>query len=127
MQFIFNYLMYRENNSTSACVGTPVLAVKRLKVRRRACVGTPVLAVKMLKVKRRARGSNRRQKTRKRVKEVSSILSDRKAVAENLSQELCWNELSQELATKLSPSIVSLASFHGDYTIVFTVVFLVCI
>ena len=109
MQFKFNYSKYIENNSTSACVGTPVLAAK------------------MLKVKRRARGSNGRQKTRKRVKEVSSILSDCQDVAENLCQELSWIELSQELATKLSPSIVSLASFHGDYTIVFTVVFLFCI
>ncbi|PNT69869.1 uncharacterized protein LOC100824276 isoform X2 [Brachypodium distachyon] len=68
----------------------------------------------MLKVKRIARGSKGWKGNRKRVKEVPSIFSDREAVAENPSQELCCNELSQELATKLSPSIVSLASFDGD-------------
>ncbi|VAI34267.1 unnamed protein product [Triticum turgidum subsp. durum] len=62
----------------------------------------------MLKFRRMSRSSNGRQKIRKRVvkKEVSSIVSDRrKAVVENITQEL---------ATKLSPSIVSLASFDGD-------------
>ncbi|VAI19498.1 unnamed protein product [Triticum turgidum subsp. durum] len=62
----------------------------------------------MLKFMRMSRSSNGRQKNRKRVvkKEVSSILSDRrKAVVENITQEL---------ATKLSPSIISLASFDGD-------------
>uniref|UniRef100_A0A453L8D7 Uncharacterized protein n=2 Tax=Aegilops tauschii subsp. strangulata TaxID=200361 RepID=A0A453L8D7_AEGTS len=62
----------------------------------------------MLKFRQMSRSSNGRQKIRKRVvkKEVSSIVSDRrKAVVENITQEL---------ATKLSPSIVSLASFDGD-------------
>lgn len=83
------------------------------------CVGTPIFAGEMLKFMRMSRSSNGRQKIRKRVvkKEVSSILSDRrKAVVENITQEL---------ATKLSPSIISLASFDGDYTIVCTVVSLV--
>ncbi|KAM0825224.1 hypothetical protein ACQ4PT_069691 [Festuca glaucescens] len=72
----------------------------------------------MLKLKRIASFSNGRQKFRKRrrVKEVSGILSDgrREAAARHVGQEQCWNDLSQEHATKLSPSIVSLASFDGD-------------
>ncbi|KAE8818930.1 hypothetical protein D1007_03323 [Hordeum vulgare] len=62
----------------------------------------------MLKFKRMLRSSNGRQKNHKRVvkKEVPSIVSDRrKAVVENITQEL---------GTKLSPSIISLASFDGD-------------
>ncbi|KAM0873470.1 hypothetical protein ACQ4PT_038048 [Festuca glaucescens] len=73
----------------------------------------------MLKLKRIASFSNGWRKFRKRrrvVKEVSGILSDgrREAAVRNLDQEHCWNDLSQEHATKLSPSIVSLASFDGD-------------
>uniref|UniRef100_A0ACD6AFQ6 Uncharacterized protein n=3 Tax=Avena sativa TaxID=4498 RepID=A0ACD6AFQ6_AVESA len=68
----------------------------------------------MLKVKQRAGGSNGQQENHNRVKEVSRILSGCEAETENPSQELCWNEFSQELAKKLSPSIVSLASFDGD-------------
>jgi hypothetical protein len=73
----------------------------------------------MLRVKRRARGANGHQENGKRVKEVSSTFSDCEDTAESMKQKLCWKELSQELATKLSASIVSLASFDGDYTIVF--------
>ncbi|XP_047079376.1 uncharacterized protein LOC124689969 [Lolium rigidum] len=68
----------------------------------------------MLRVKRRARGSNEQQENRKRVKEVSSIFSGCKDTVESIKQKLCWKELSQELATKFSASIVSLASFDGD-------------
>jgi hypothetical protein len=81
----------------------------------------------MLRVKRRARGSNGQQENRKRVKEVSSIFSGCKDTVESIKQKLCWKELNQELATKFSASIVSLASFDGDYTIIFTVVSLVYI
>ncbi|KAM0896447.1 hypothetical protein ACQ4PT_023190 [Festuca glaucescens] len=75
-----------------------------------------LLSAKKLKLKRTASSSNRRQKNCKpRVKEVSSILCDgHDAVVKNPSQEISWYKLSKELATKLSPSIVSLASFDGD-------------
>ena len=81
-------------------------------------------AAKKPKLKRTASSSNGRRKIcERRVKEVTSIISDgHESVVKNPSQELCWYELTQELATKLSPSIVSLASFDGDYTIACTVV-----
>uniref|UniRef100_A0ACD5YER6 Uncharacterized protein n=1 Tax=Avena sativa TaxID=4498 RepID=A0ACD5YER6_AVESA len=75
----------------------------------------------MLKLKRIANISNDRRKSHKqrRVKEGSGISSGgrREAAspaAQNLSQELCWNELSQQHAAKLSPSVLSLASYDGD-------------
>jgi hypothetical protein len=92
-----------------------------------SCVGTPISAENMLRVKRKARGSNGQQEKRKRVKEVSSIISDCKDMVESTKQKLYWKELSQELATKFCASIVSLASFDGDYTLVFPVVSLVYI
>lgn len=74
------------------------------------------LSAKKLKLKRTASNSNGRRKIcKRRVKEVTGILSDEsESVVKNPSQELCWYELTQEVATKLSPSIVSLASFDGD-------------
>ncbi|KAM0922442.1 hypothetical protein ACQ4PT_006157 [Festuca glaucescens] len=68
----------------------------------------------MVRVKRRARGSNGQQENRKRVKEVSSMFSECKDMAENIKQKLYWKKLSQELATKFFASIVSLASFDGE-------------
>lgn len=101
-----------------ACTSNKILKSTE-KIFNFSCVGNPIFAGEMLKFRRMSRSSNGRQKIRKRVvkKEVSSIVSDRrKAVVENITQEL---------ATKLSPSIVSLASFDGDYTIVCAVVSLV--
>ncbi|KAI5016301.1 hypothetical protein ZWY2020_006152 [Hordeum vulgare] len=72
------------------------------------------IGVMMLRVKRRARGLNGQQENRKRVKELSSMMSDLKDRVERMEQKLCWEELSQELATKFSSSIVALASFDGD-------------
>ena len=50
--------------------------------------------------------------------------------SENENQEPCafanhgangiWCDLNEELASKLSPSIISLASFDGDYTTICT-------
>ena len=77
----------------------------------------------MLRVKRRARYLNGQQKNGKSLKKVSSILTDCKDMAERIEQKLCWTELGQELATKFSASIVSLASYDGDYTILFPVFF----
>ncbi|XP_044345459.1 uncharacterized protein [Triticum aestivum] len=68
----------------------------------------------MLRVKRRARYLNGQQKNGKSLKKVSSILTDCKDTAESIEQKLCWTELGQELATKFSASIVSLASYDGD-------------
>ncbi|XP_051194874.1 uncharacterized protein [Lolium perenne] len=68
----------------------------------------------MLRGKRRARGSNGQQENRKRVKEVSSMFSECKAMVENIEQKIYWKKLSQALATKFFASIVSLASFDGE-------------
>uniref|UniRef100_A0ACD6AJY6 Uncharacterized protein n=1 Tax=Avena sativa TaxID=4498 RepID=A0ACD6AJY6_AVESA len=68
----------------------------------------------MLRVKRKSRGSNGEEENHKRAKEVSNIFSDCEDTVESMKQKLCWKELSQELATKFSASIVSLASFDGD-------------
>jgi hypothetical protein len=55
------------------------------------------------------------------------MFSECKAMVENIEQKIYWKKLSQALATKFFASIVSLASFDGDHTLVFPVVSLVYI
>jgi hypothetical protein len=61
---------------------------------------------------------------------ISSSQSGSSKGSENENQEPCafanhgangiWCDLNEELASKLSPSIISLASFDGDYTTICT-------